>query len=417
MRFLVLSGILLLLSPVVTAQSGDLVKLIYAEKFSGTVINGEAVRIFEGNVHVERDGVNLYCNRMTEFTSQNVVHAVGNVKIIDGNETLTSDFGKYYPETRFTEVTRNVRLVSGSNTLTSESGQFSFLTNKAKFWKNTRMVDSTGTIILADTLFYDRQTRQSRLVGGVSIESPADRTLILGSEADHDARTLQSAITGRPLFIQWPEDATGDTLFISGTRLFADRRDSVNQFKAMGKARFLQGNLAADSDTMLIYRSTGLIDLRRNPQVWFENNQVTADTIHILTNGNELREMRCFGTGFSASVYDSVNGKFNQMKGQSLIYRFMERKIWQIEVNGTAESIYHLDDQGQPSGANEISGDRLLIFFSAGEVDRIRVTGGVEGKLLPEKQIVTDPVRLRGFSWNADRRPTRQEFYRTRVHE
>lgn len=417
MKVLVTCWMVLALTTTLTGQPKDLVRLIYAEKFSGTVINGEAVRIFEGNVHVERDGVDLYCNRMTEFTARNVVHAVGNVKIVDGQETLTSDMGKYYPETRFTEVNRNVRLVSGSNTLTSEFGQFSFLSNKAKFWQNTRMVDSTGTIILSDTLYYDRQTRQSRLIGQVSIESPGDRTLILGSEADHDARSLQSSITGFPRFIQWPADSTGDTLFISGRILHADRRDSVNQFRAMGNARFLQGNLAADADTMLIYRSTGLIDLRKSPQVWFENNQVTADTIHILTEGNELKEMRCFGMGFSASVYDSATKKYNQMKGQSLFYRFQNRKISQIEVNGTAESIYHLDDQGQPSGANEISGDRILIFFSTGEVDRIRVTGGVEGKLLPEKQLMTDPVRLRGFSWNAEKRPARQEFNRIDKHD
>ncbi|MCA0446445.1 MAG: hypothetical protein LCH54_09470 [Bacteroidetes bacterium] len=394
----------------VFGQGRDLVRLIYADSFTGSMLNGEAIREFIGSVHVERDGINLYCDRMIEFVNRRVIEATGHVKIVQNADILTSDFARYFPDSKFIYVERNVKLNSEGNLLTSDFGNFNFGTNLAGFWSRVKLFDSQNNEIRADSLDYNRNLGHSKMFRNIRIFSPKDNTIITGRYAEN-FNIQQTAFVERDAFLyQLPAKAGDDTLMIQSHRLDSDRRDSVNQYMATGKVRMIQGEMSAIADTMLFFKNTGVIKLREKPIVWYEVNQVVGDSIDIITENNQFRQMNCFSNAFSVSVKDESAKKYNQLRGKIIRYFFQDRQINQVSVEQTAESLYYLDQDGKPSGANFITGDNILINFLNNEVDNIRVLSGVEGKFYPERMMVAEPILLKNFKWVGKERPTPAEL-------
>ena len=80
---------------------------------------------------------------------------------------------------------------------------------------------------------------------------------------------------------------------------------------------------------------------------------------------------------------------------------FYNNKVQQVDVQRNATSLYYLSDNEQPNGVNKSSGDRIIIEFQKGKVDRIKIIGGVQGQYFPEKMIFAreQDYNLDGFRW------------------
>lgn len=85
----------------------------------------------------------------------------------------------------------------------------------------------------------------------------------------------------------------------------------------------------------------------------------------------------------------------------------MDRII--VEYNAT--SLYYLYDKSKPNGVNSVSGDRVIMYFKDGKIERIAVISGVEGNYYPEKLVKNklDSYNLAGFTYHKNR-PDRTEF-------
>lgn len=88
---------------------------------------------------------------------------------------------------------------------------------------------------------------------------------------------------------------------------------------------------------------------------------------------------------------------------------FHANKLEQVDVQKNATSLYYLFDNKEPNGANKSSGDHIFIDFIVGEVDRIKIVGGVQGQYFPEKMINKheQDYNLDGFKLY-ENRPIRQ---------
>lgn len=405
-----LAVFLFLFATIVFGQGRDLVRLVYADSFTGSMLNGEAIREFTGSVHVERDGINLYCDKMVEFVNRRVLEATGHVKIVQNADILTSDFARYFPDSRYIHVERNVKLNSEGNLLTSDFGNFNFGTNMAGFWSRVKLFDSQNNEIRTDSLDYNRNLGHSKMFGKIRIYSPQDNTVITGRYAENFNIQQTAFVEGEAFLYQLPAEKGGDTLMIQSLRLDSDRRDSVNKYMATGKVKMVQGEMSAISDTMIFFKNSGFIKLREKPIVWYDVNQVVGDSIDIKTENNQFRQMDFYSNAFSVSLKDESTKKYNQLRGKIIRYFFENRQINQVSVEQTAESLYNLDQDGKPSGANFITGDNIQINFLNNEVDNIRVLSGVEGKFYPERMMIAEPILLKNFKWVGKDRPTPAEL-------
>ena len=173
--------------------------------------------------------------------------------------------------------------------------------------------------------------------------------------------------------------------------------------------------MASRCGRAIFFPDKDLIELRINPIIWSDENQVTGELINIYLKDKRLRSLYAKKNAMAISKADTaLPDRYNQLTGQELTMYFSANKLQQVDVQKTAISLYYLFDNNEPNGVNKSSGDRILIDFQNGEVDRIKVMNGVQGQYFPEKMILhrESDYNLDGFKLYKNR-PVRNGVFIT----
>lgn len=172
--------------------------------------------------------------------------------------------------------------------------------------------------------------------------------------------------------------------------------------------------VACDSMTMLSTDST--IHLYREPVLWNEQNQITAEVMDIYTRNQQVTHAEFIGSPIMASMIDTAH--YNQVTGKTMTAFFRNNEIYRDDVNGNARTIYYMQD-GEPPvitmmGVLE-SGD-ISFFMEKKEMTQIIYRSNPVYNFYPIDQIPPDqPLKLDGFKWEADRRPSRDSVFSGRI--
>lgn len=445
------------------------VQILNADSLSGGVVGGERVQQLVGNVLLRQDSTWLRARRALRYLDRNEILFTGAVRIIDKRDTLWADRVVYDRLNKVGRAHGNVRLSDGEVRVTAPSGIYYTREKRAVFDAGVRLVDSTAVLesrtgaywteekraefagevhldeprsrLRADSVTYHRETEVSLARGHVFIErlgedadrdggqddgqdeAAADstlRTLLFGDRAYHDERAGFSRIEGRPLLVQLrrdddaPADAAGvDTLLIRAVVLEATRVDSLQRLVALDSVRVWRRDLAAVADSVVYDRirlrgeaAREEARLFKQPVAWFEQSQVSGDTLRVLGRGGAVDTLRVRGNAFVAQQ-DTVLNRIQQLRGRHLTAAFRDDSLRTLLIGPNAESIfYRADDDDQPAGAVQTSADRITFYFEGGEVARISAVRGIEGTYYPEDQLPS-PFQLDGFRWMPERRPER----------
>lgn len=410
-------------------------------------------RLWLGDVRVWHDSTRLWADRVTEYLDRDEIFFVGNVVIIDEGDTLTADQVRYDTGRKIGEATGNVRLSDGevevfapsgwyfveekrtafeegvtlvdsATVLTSQTGHYHTETKRADFAGQVQLSEEQ-TYLEADTVTYFRETETALARGRVFIErlggEAADsaavdsslRTLLFGDWAFNDNQAGLSRVRGNPLLAQLQADSLGqvDTLLVRAERLYVFRRDSLQRLRAAGAVQVWQRDLAARGDSLVYDRlrraaapTDETLHLFGSPIAWFEQAQVTGDTLRVLAQDGRVDTLFVRQNAFVAQ-YDTLLQRIHQLKGQHLVGLFEDDSLRQLTVAPTAEAIYYLGDEAEPTqGGVQVSADSILFYLAQGGLDRARVLVNVEGTYYAEDLLPT-PFQLAGFRWEPQRRP------------
>src|SRR5512133_3416214 len=165
----------------VRAQENLVFVLRNADSLQFKIINGESVREAIGHVQITQGKVEINCDRATQFVERAVVNLTGSVLIKDEKTTLRAPRGVYHRLERRAEVFDNVQLDDGNVRLTSRYGEYLAEPRIGFFRGNVKIIDTASTVI-ADSVTYFRNTKQSIAEGRVRIINEADRVIITGGK-------------------------------------------------------------------------------------------------------------------------------------------------------------------------------------------------------------------------------------------
>lgn len=395
-------------------QSEKVVVLEHADSLVGKIFEGENVRELIGNVRFRQGTVVVDCDRAVQFLQSRKVSLAGNVIVRDDTMTLRSRRGMYYNAERIAEAFEGVRLDDGKTLLTAEYGRYYVSEKKAMFRGNVKVQDTVSTLT-SDELTYFREDRHSIADGNVRIVSSENNIRIEGHHFENYVQQRFSRMTQQPKVVQidTASDGTVDT-FVVRSRVMESYRDPVRRLVAIDSVRMWSSQLAAEAGLGFYYMEDDSIILRRNPIIWYEENQVSGDSIFMKLRRRKPRTVFVRGDAFAISRSDSVHTKrFDQLTGEFITMHFEDGKIERIDVDRTATSIYHLYEQEKdsagvrrrPNGMNKTTGDHVVINFVKGRAERISVVGGVEGEYYPENMVQGREAEysLAGFNWREDR--------------
>ncbi len=385
------------------ANAQQPVRLIHADSLVGYTKGADAFRELIGHVRLEQDTTTLSCDRALQDLTRDSVSLYGNVHVNDDTLTLITGRANYSGRTKTVYSDTAVYLNDRLRTLTANSGSYDADTKVARFYGNVFVRDSSSWL-RSDTLYYFREADSTIADGNVKIKSLDNNVTVYGERFRDYGKRNHSLMRGKPLLVQidTASDRTIDTLMITGKTMDAYRDSSNQRFIAEDSVRVVRGSLSARCGYGIYLSADSLVILQKNPVVWYEDNQLSGDSIAVFMKNRNVSRVFVSGAAFAVSQSDSLfPDRFNQLKGKQLTMYLHDRKVSRILVESNATSLYYLYDKNKPNGANKVSGDRVVMYFTDGKIDKISVINGVEGDYYPENMVKDNlgTYNLAGFRY------------------
>lgn len=444
----------------------------------------------KGNVSFLHKGITLTCDSALYFQQTNSFEAFGHVNMKQGDTlTLTSDYAYYDGNDEMAEVRRNVvlthrktklycdslnydriysigyffeggKLVDGETTLTSDWGQYSTADKQAIFYYDVRLKNKTSTTE-SDTLYYDTRTSMAHVVGPSKIttkediintedgyyDSRNDRTelysrstinrkdgkVITADSLQHNSKTGISECFGnvefddtlnksgfRGNYVYYDENkgygvatrravaidySQGDTLYLHGDtmRLFTYNinTDSVYRIvQCSPHVRAYRKDVQAVCDSMVMLSRDSVLIMYKDPILWNDGRQIVGEEIRAYMADSTIRFAHVIGQAFSIEqMPDTVH--YNQISSKEMKTYFTEGRLRLNQAEGNVLTLYYAEDSADSSliGLNYLETDTMRMYFTPErKMEKIWACKH-SGVMYPISQIPPDKYFLPGFAW------------------
>ena len=199
------------------------------------------------------------------------------------------------------------------------------------------------------------------------------------------------------------------------------KADSLNidslyrEIRAYSRVKMFRSDFQTVCDSMTMTTIDSVINLYKLPVLWNGNNQITSEIMHIRTHNSQLVRADFEGKPLTASEIDTAH--YNQVTGKEMTALFRNNQIYRNDVNGNVQTIYYMQEDNSP----EIT---LMAYIEAGDMTSyienqqivgITYRGNPTYTFYPMDKIPeTQPTKLEGFKWEADRRPSQDSVF-TRI--
>ncbi len=412
LQLLVFFLLAVFLSATASAQD-QTVKLIHADSLIGYTVGGISYRELIGHVTMQHENTTLKCDRAVQNITEDRIDLYGDVKVTDDTLTFLTKQARYFGKTRTVASDSAVYLNDRRRTLTADRGTYDSQTKVAQFYGNVFVRDSVSQLRAEQLVFY-RNEGKTIADGDVNIKSLQNNVTVFGSHFENYDKKKFSLMKGSPLLVQIDTTSDGkiDTLLITSQTMEAYRDTAIERFIARDSVQVIRGSLSARCGYGTYFSNDSLVVLQEKPVVWYEDNQLTGDSVAVYIRDKKISRVDVVGAAFAVSQSDSIYAdRFNQLKGKKLTMYLLDSKVDRIIVENNATSLYYLYDKNEPNGINKVSGDHVVMYFKDGKVDRIAVISGVEGDYFPEKMVKgkISSYNLVGFTYFKNR-PKKADF-------
>lgn len=336
-------------------------------------------------------------------TSQEVFNFKDSVKIDHPDYKATSDTMDYYTKSKTIHFQGPSHVVGDSLILYCERGWYDTENRITRIWKNAS-INNLQQVISGDSLYFDEVTGYGESFGNVSIADSASNIAVKCNYAWYYKSPEQFFATDSAVFIN---SADNDPLHLHADTIMSNTvQDTLSGdyrlLKAFRHCKIFSDDMQAKCDSLSYSFNDSTIRMYHDPIVWSDNNQLTGDSIALITKNNEANQLLLYNTPFVVNRVDSL--RFNQLKGRLLTGFFEDNKLFKININGNGEVIYFVEDNNRIIGVNSAKSSTIDIFFEDGKIRDI-FQYEPNGNIDPPALSPDVSHRLDGFSWFDDIRP------------
>lgn len=330
-----------------------------------------------------------------------------NVVLTSPDYTIYSDTLKQQTTTNITYMLGPTQIISKKDSIYCERGYYNNQTNQAILSKRA-FIQSPSNSLQADSIFYDRNKDYGRAYFRITINDPKNKVQIFGEYGEMDQGKKQSFVT-KQAFAKKMLDQN-DSMYVLADTIYSYQKDSarkqMQRIKAFHQVQILKFDLQAVADSMVYEDADSTITLYNNPLMWSGNNQMSGDTIVLYLDSGKLDHFVIYGNGFLASRETAKD--FNQVKGRKMTGNFIESKISQVYVVGNSQSIFYArnDKDSTFIGVNLIDCSEMLYYLNDNKLVKSVFITKPEAIFYPIGELKPEQLKLKGFKWQANRRPS-----------
>lgn len=341
------------------------------------------------------------------FAESKKYQFLSKVKIVNPKYTVNSEQLDFYSETGAAYLYGQSTIVSETSTVYCERGYYDTRGDTGYFVKNSK-IDYENRTLYGDSIFFDRNKGFASATNNIRVLDTVNHSELRGHYAEVFRKKDSVFITKRALAITVRDN---DTMYVHADTLQVTGKPDNRILKGFFKARmFKPGKLNSEPmsgkcDSIYGNEKIGITKLLRNPVVWSGENQMTGDTIHLLSDTltDKLDTLKVFNNAFLIQK-DSLGG-FNQVKGEKLIGLFTNNELDTVNINKNAQVIYYLrNDDGELVGINNTMSSSIRLYLKNQQITGVQFFKKVPGKLNPPSMLPVNARLLPGFNWRGDER-------------
>ena len=170
------------------------VYLVHADVLHFDQMQNPDATILNGKVHFTHQGARLYCDSAYFYEASNSFEAFGHVRMLQGDTlSLVSDYAYYDGNEQMARARYNVVLKNRKTTLYTDSLDFDRLYDNAYFFEGGKMIDGQTTLT-SDWGEYNTKSKMSVFNYDVKMKSP--KFYLTTDTLYYDTRTSMAHIVG-----------------------------------------------------------------------------------------------------------------------------------------------------------------------------------------------------------------------------
>ena len=340
------------------------------------------------------------------FAESKKYQFLSNVKIVNPKYTVNSNQLDFYSETGAAYLYGPSTIVSETSTVYCERGYYDTRGDTGYFVKNSK-VDYENRTLYGDSIYFDRNKSFASATNNIKVIDTINRSVIRGHYAEVFREKDSVFITKRAVAITVRDN---DSIYVHADTLQVTGKPENRIVKGFYRARmFKPGNVGEDPtsgkcDSIYVNEKLGITKLLRKPVLWMGENQMTGDTIHLLSNTltDKLDTLKVFNNAF---LIQKDSAGFNQVKGERLIGLFTNNELDTINIDKNAQVIYYSrDDNEQLVGINHTLSSSIQMYLEEQQITGIRFLKKVPGKVYPPSKFPENARLLPGFQWRGEER-------------
>ncbi|MBJ7879331.1 OstA-like protein [Gelidibacter salicanalis] len=341
---------------------------------------------------------------------------VQDVVLVNPEYTLNTTHLDFYTETGHAYLYGPSTIVGEANTIYAERGFYNTNNDTGYFVKNSK-INYQNRVFEGDSMYFDRKINFASATNNIKVTDTINNSIARGHYAEIWRAKDSVFITKRALAITVQET---DSIYMHSDTLMVTGKPEHRITRAYYNAKIFKSDLSGKADSIHADHKAGLTQLinlkrfsttdafttRRRPILWNLDNQMTGDTIHLISNPKteQLDSLKVFENAFLISK-DTLGTGFNQIKGLRLIGLFEDNELYNVDIIKNAEVInYSRDDNQELIGINKSKSGKINLKIEK-DYKIITLIDQVDGDIYPESKFPENARKLRGFDWREEERP------------
>lgn len=325
-----------------------------------------------------------------------------NVEIINPENTVNSDRLDYFSENGHTYLYGPSTVKGKESTLYCERGFYDTKVNVGYAIKNAR-IDYNNRTVFGDSIFYNSSIQFASATNNIKVLDTTNKSVITGHYAEVFKDKDSVFITKRALAATLQEN---DSIYIHSDTLMVTGKPNHRIMNGFYDVRIYKSNMSGKSDSINVNQTTGYTKLIGRPIIWSEKNQMTGDTIKIISNTEteKLDSLLVYQNAFLVQE-DTLQAGYNQVKGQTLTGLFKDNELYQVDIDKNTETIfYQRESEGDLKliGINKVLSSSIRLLFTNREIEDVYYYQNVDGTLYREIDLPENARELSGFHWRGD---------------
>jgi lipopolysaccharide export system protein LptA len=321
------------------------------------------------------------------------------VVLTNPDYVIYSDTLQYETPTSIAYFFGPTEIVGDSSYIYCENGWYNTATNKSTL-RVKALVKNNNQTIRGDTLYYERETGYGEGYSNIEVVDEEQDIILKGNYAIINQKEDRALLTDHAVFIYITDN---DSVFIHADTLRALPDSAGNrQLRAFYNVRLYKSDLQGICDSLSYSAADSILRLYRQPVLWSGINQLSSEYMEIWTRNRQIDQLHMQGEAFIINQQDS--GKYNQVKGKSMIWYFRENEPYKIMARGNGQTVYYSQEDNNLM-VNVAQCSDITIAIREKKIDNITMLIKPTAILYPYALAPKEQLTLKNFKWIESSRP------------